>query len=44
MVAFMPTGSMSGGSWAPIENFPPGIQAMSRGAGPGAGAAFGTVG
>jgi hypothetical protein len=35
---------MSGGSWAPIENSPPGIQAIPDGASPGDAALFGTVG
>ena len=43
-VAFMPTSSTSGGSFAPIENSPPGIQTIPTGAGPGAAAGVGTVG
>jgi hypothetical protein len=44
VVARIPTMSMSGGSAAPIENSPPGIHTMPRGAGAGAGRVFGTVG
>src|SRR3954451_8964261 len=43
-VAFMPTSSMSGGSLAPIENSPPGIQTMPAGAVAGAEPALATVG
>src|SRR5271165_995183 len=43
-VAFMPTSSMSGGSFAPIENSPPGIHAIPAGAGVGAFAVLATVG
>src|SRR5215468_2687756 len=44
MMAFRPTLSMSGGSDAPMENSPPGIQAMPSGVRPGAVSRFGTVG
>src|SRR5579862_6685476 len=44
VVACMPTMFISGGSWAPMENSPPGIQTIPLGAGPGAGCLFGTVG
>src|SRR5215469_5706394 len=44
LVAFIPTSSMSGGSCAPMENSPPGIQTIPTGACEGAGAEFGTVG
>src|SRR5271169_209397 len=40
----MPTTSMTGGSWAPMENSPPGIQAIASGAGPPGGFLFSTVG
>src|SRR6185437_13869589 len=40
----MPTSFMSGGSCAPIENSPPGIQTISGGFSPGAGAVLGLVG
>src|SRR5271157_264208 len=43
-VAFMPTGFMSGGSLAPMENSPPGIQTMPGGGEPGAGVLFALVG
>src|SRR5678815_647918 len=45
MVACMPTTSLiSGGSCAPMENSPPGIQTMPSGAGPGGRVALSTVG
>src|SRR5580698_3942509 len=40
----MPTSSPSGGSLAPMENSPPGIQAMPLGIFAGGGPGFGTVG
>src|SRR5215471_8739940 len=43
-VAFMPTSSISGGSPAPMENSPPGIQTIPSGARRGAGSRFSTVG
>src|SRR5262244_815120 len=42
--ACMPTGFMSGGSCAPIENSPPGIQTMPSGGWEGACEELGTVG
>src|SRR5579862_8038933 len=44
LVAFIPTSSMSGGSLAPIENSPPGIQTIPSGGDPGAVALLTTVG
>ena len=45
VVACIPTASfMSGGSCAPMENSPPGIQTMPSGASPGGGVLFSTVG
>ena len=44
VVCFIPTRSISGGSAAPIENSPPGIQTMPTGAGRGAVIACGMVG
>src|SRR5215471_14298903 len=43
-VAFMPASSGPGGSPAPMENSPPGIQTIFGGAGPGGGVLLGTVG
>src|SRR5262252_9304286 len=40
----MPTSSMSGGSFAPIENSPPGIQTMASGLFSGGGAVLTIVG
>src|SRR4051812_40112848 len=40
----MPTSFISGGSLAPIENSPPGIQAIPSSAAAGDGALFATVG
>src|SRR5262245_26728888 len=42
-VACMPTTFMSGGSVAPIENSPPGIQTIPGGAGAGGGIGFAIV-
>src|ERR1700751_542545 len=43
-VTFMPTGVMSTGSPAPIENSPPETQTIPGGGGPGAGVRLGMVG
>ena len=43
-VAFMPTSSMSGGSFAPMENSPPGIHTIPAGVFAGGTSLLGTVG